>query len=212
MRINFDFYYHHIGIPTLETRRKETYNEVGHFYSSAYWDSKFGIEWMRFISTSSLPALIKEVPHLAFTTSDLHLVRNLGFPVLLEERPTEGVEVCFINYHGIPIEFLSFKKAESKIWPNPNKMICGSGQEDDNCFRFRSVNYESLPKAFPLNNPFGIMGRKQERQISEYPVQVDSMVFEIQRNSPWILDHGTKESKDEIEVEEEDVKIQVISK
>lgn len=115
--------YHHIGLPTSIPRKNEEYNKEWKFYGSGYFESQFGIEWLRIEKESRLPPLIKAVPHIAFVVQDIQTA-ILGQKVIYgPNSPAEGVTVCFIEVDGAPIEFLQFDKPESEIWPNEHKVI-----------------------------------------------------------------------------------------
>jgi len=109
--------YHHLGIPTDQPRPHEEYDERYGLYTSGYFDSPYGVEWMRFEPGSPLPKLVKTVPHVAFVVDDL-AAALAGKDVLIEpSSPTEGVTVAFIVDNGAPIEFLQFDRPESEVWP-----------------------------------------------------------------------------------------------
>ncbi len=121
--IKEEYKYHHIGLPTKILQKNEEYNEEWKFYGSGYFESQYGIEWLRIEKESRLHPLIKAVPHIAFVVQDIKTA-ILGQKVIYgPNNPAEGVTVCFIEVDGAPIEFLQFDKPESEIWPNDNKLI-----------------------------------------------------------------------------------------
>jgi hypothetical protein len=98
--------YHHIGIPTQVKRENETYLKEYGVYISGYDTSPYGVEWMRFEPDSSLPEIVKTVPHVAFIVDDIENEIK-GKDMLIEPNcPFEGVRVAFIIDNGTPIEFL----------------------------------------------------------------------------------------------------------
>lgn len=100
--------YHHLGIPTRESRPEETYLEEHRMYVSGFERSPYGIEWMRFEADSPISPLIQSVPHLAFEVDDLDSALE-GKELLLP--PTElypGAKVAMIVSDGAPIELLRF--------------------------------------------------------------------------------------------------------
>ena len=116
--------YHHIGIPTDKPLPKEDYSEEYKMYASAYFQSPYGVEWMKFDPDCPLPELVKTVPHVAFVVDDLEAA-IAGKEVLIQPNsPTEGVTVAFIVDNGAPIEFLQFDRPESEIWPRGHKQSC----------------------------------------------------------------------------------------
>lgn len=102
--------YHHLGIPTNKPLKDEVYLEKLGMYVSGYGKSPHNIEWMRFTEDSPMPALVKEVPHVAFEVDDLEkAIRNEE--VLIEPNsPSEGVRVAFIVDNGAPVEFIEIRK------------------------------------------------------------------------------------------------------
>lgn len=113
--------YHHVGIPTNKSLTREDYSEEHKLYASGYFESPYGVEWMKFDPDCPLPELVKTVPHVAFVVDDLKAALA-GKEILIEPNsPTEGVTVAFIVDHGAPIEFLQFDRPESEIWPHEAK-------------------------------------------------------------------------------------------
>ena len=116
--------YHHIGIPTNKPLPEEDYNEAYKLYASGFFQSSYGVEWMKFDPDCPLPELVKTVPHVAFVVDDLETA-IAGKEILIKpSSPTEGVTVAFIADNGAPIEFLQFDRPESEIWPRPDKHNC----------------------------------------------------------------------------------------
>src|SRR5512136_377190 len=100
--------YHHVGIPTDRPLPREDYSEEYKMYASGYFESPYGVEWMKFDADCPLPDLVKTVPHVAFVVDDI-LAAIAGKKVIIQPNsPTDGVTVAFIEDHGAPIEFLQF--------------------------------------------------------------------------------------------------------
>jgi len=100
--------YHHLGIPSDIKREGETFLEEHKIYVSGFETSPYGVEWMRFEPDSSLPELVKTVPHVAFEVEDL-ATELQGKEILIEPNsPSVGVTVAFIVDNGAPIEFIQF--------------------------------------------------------------------------------------------------------
>ncbi len=113
--------YHHIGIPTSKPLPAEDYEPKYKLYASGYFQSPYGVEWMKFDPDCPLPELVKTVPHVAFAVDDIEAA-IAGKEVLIPPNsPTEGVTVAFIVHNGAPIEFLQFARPELEIWPHESK-------------------------------------------------------------------------------------------
>lgn len=113
--------YHHIGIPTDIPRPDENYSEQYKMFTSGYFQSPYGVEWMRFEPDCPLPELVKMVPHVAFVVDDLKAAITDKEVLIEPNSPTKGLTVAFIVDNGAPIELLQFDRAESEIWPQHAK-------------------------------------------------------------------------------------------
>jgi hypothetical protein len=113
--------YHHVGIPTNQPLRRDDYNEEYKCYASGYFESPYGVEWMKYDPDCPLPELVKTVPHVAFVVDDLEAALAGQDILIAPNSPTPGVRVAFIVDHGAPIEFLQFDRPESEIWPHAAK-------------------------------------------------------------------------------------------
>lgn len=100
--------YHHIGIPTIEPKRGETYLPNLRLYCTDHEANPFGIQWMRYDADCPLPELVKTVPHVAFEVEDLDAALA-GEEILIHPNsPSDGVIVAFVTRDGAPVEFLQF--------------------------------------------------------------------------------------------------------
>ncbi len=113
--------FHHVGIPTNKALPEEDHSEAFKMTGSGYFESRYGVEWMKFDDDCPLPELIKTVPHVAFVVDDLDAAIADKEVIVAPSSPAEGVRVAFIVDNGAPIEFLQFDRPESEIWPHPNK-------------------------------------------------------------------------------------------
>lgn len=58
--------FHHVGIPTDQSRPNEKHLKKLKMYVSGFETSEYGIEWMRFEDDSPIHSLIQKIPHIAF--------------------------------------------------------------------------------------------------------------------------------------------------
>jgi hypothetical protein len=102
--------YHHMGIPTTESKPGERYLEEYGMHVSGFDVSPFGVEWMRFEPDSPVSELVRTLPHIAFEVDDLD--RALEGRTLIGEPslPSEGVRVAMILHNGMPVELMEFVK------------------------------------------------------------------------------------------------------
>ncbi|MCB0730935.1 MAG: hypothetical protein KDC88_07880 [Ignavibacteriae bacterium] len=104
--MNNNLKYHHLGIPTNEEKPNEVYLEEFKMYVSGYEESEYKIEWMRILPESKLPAIVKQIPHIAFEVSDVYKSIK-GKKIIIEpNKPSPEYLVAFIEENGAPIEFI----------------------------------------------------------------------------------------------------------
>lgn len=105
-------HYHHIGIPTEDSRDEETYLDQLKIHVTDHESNPYGVQWMRFDPDCPLPDLVKKVPHVAFQVANLKEA-ILGKDVIIKPNsPSPGVMVAFIVEDGAPIEFLQLGDLE----------------------------------------------------------------------------------------------------
>jgi len=98
--------YHHIGIPTTESKPGEIHLSHLKLFVVSHQKSEFGVEWMRF--EAAIPDLVRQVPHVAFEVTNLS-AELAGREILIPPNsPSKGVRVAFIVENGAPIELLEF--------------------------------------------------------------------------------------------------------
>jgi hypothetical protein len=109
--------YHHVGIPTTETRPGEVYLEQYKMFAAGFEQSRFGVEWLRFDDDCPMPELVKKVAHVAFVVDDLQAALAGEKVIIPPNSPSPGVTVAFIEHNGAPVEFLEFEGPETEVWP-----------------------------------------------------------------------------------------------
>ncbi|MBP1649153.1 MAG: hypothetical protein H6Q30_2598 [Bacteroidetes bacterium] len=104
--------YHHMGIPTTESRPGEKYLPHLKIYVSGFDTSPFGIEWMRFEPDCKVSELVRTVPHIAFEVDNLE--EALQGRTLLGKigSPSSGVRAAMIIDNGAPVELIEFRKVK----------------------------------------------------------------------------------------------------
>jgi hypothetical protein len=100
--------YHHIGIPTTESKPGETHLKHLKVFVVSHQKSEFGVEWMRFEADAAVPDLVRRVPHVAFEVTDLSSELAAREILIPPNSPSDGVRVAFIVENGAPIELLEF--------------------------------------------------------------------------------------------------------
>jgi len=98
--------YHHLGIPTSESRPGEQYLPEFGMHVSGYETSPYRIEWMRFEADSPVPELVQRVPHIAFAVEDLEAALEGREVLIAPNSPSPGVLVAFVVDDGAPVELM----------------------------------------------------------------------------------------------------------
>ncbi len=106
-----DYHYHHLGIPNTAEREHEDYLDSAKMFHTHFDDNPFGIEWLRFKTSSPLPELVKTCPHIAFKVDNLEAAIAGKKIIIAPTSPSGGVRVAFIEFNGAPIEFLEYDEA-----------------------------------------------------------------------------------------------------
>jgi hypothetical protein len=103
--------YHHLGIPTSESRPGERYLPEFGMHVSGYEASPYRIEWMRFEADSPVPELVQRVPHIAFEVEDLDAALEGREVLIAPNSPSPGVLVAFVVDDGAPVELMQIDDA-----------------------------------------------------------------------------------------------------
>ena len=70
-RNGVELVFHHLGIPTTQRQPNERYSPALGMYTSENSCPLLRVQWHRFDDASSLPLLLRTVPHAAFKVADL---------------------------------------------------------------------------------------------------------------------------------------------
>ena len=101
-----DYKFSHIGIPTTEEKKRDGIYEPGKIHYTDFSKDEFGVEWMKFDADSSMPEMMKKIPHVAYLVEDIEQALK-GREILVETfSPGEGIQVAFVVHHGAPVEFM----------------------------------------------------------------------------------------------------------
>jgi hypothetical protein len=104
--------FHHMGVPTGETRDGERYLPQFKMHVSGFPTSSFGVEWMRFEPDCPFAEIIKTVPHLAFEVDDIDRALEGKEVLTPPNSPSDGVRAAMIVENGCPIELIWFARRE----------------------------------------------------------------------------------------------------
>ncbi|MDF1694794.1 MAG: hypothetical protein P1U56_03145 [Saprospiraceae bacterium] len=178
--------YHHIGLPTTEIKSNEDYNPEWKFYGSGYFESQFGIEWLRFEHDTPIHPLIQSTPHVAFVVEDLQNSIKGQNVIYGPNSPADGVVVCFIEVEGAPIELLQFDKAEQEVWPNPRKRIhplLGDGHGKD-LISYQYHHFEIVTDEKRENRVYHQNTKSYSTKMEDHPFGIQWVTYTAESHQP----------------------------
>lgn len=166
-----NYRYHHLGIPTRQSREREEYFERFKMFHTNYDDNPFGLEFLRFQPGCTLPELVQTVPHLAFKVDNLEEAIKDQEILIEPNSPSDGVTVAFILYDGMPIEFLEYD--ESRVVVDFPELETGR-------LRLRQIVSEDAPVLFKMRTDPRIM-QYMDTAPMENPSQAIDMINGLSR-------------------------------
>ena len=101
--------YHHVGIPTATPVEGMTRLDPLRIACTDHESNPYGIQWMMYDADCLLPALVREVAHVAFEVDNLEEAIAGKKVIIPPNSPSPGVVVAFIEEAGAPIELLQFR-------------------------------------------------------------------------------------------------------
>jgi hypothetical protein len=102
--------FHHIGIPTKAKQPDEIYLADVKLFITDATKSDHRVEWLRFEPNTTLPPLLQQVAHVAYTVNNLDTALAGKKVIVKPFAPMDGLRVAFIEDAGAPVEYLEFAK------------------------------------------------------------------------------------------------------
>ena len=101
--------FHHVGLPTHEPQRNETYVSDTKVWVTDPADHPYRVEFLRFEDDSPVTGPLREQPHVAYRVDDMSTALE-GKKIIQEAfSPMPGLSVAFILEDGAVIEFMKFE-------------------------------------------------------------------------------------------------------
>ena len=105
--------FHHYGIPIQDPMKGEVYHEEISLHVVSFFKNPYRIEYFRFDESykdnpkvKDHPAIISQVPHIAFIVQNLEKEIEGKEIVFGPNLPLDNWKVCFIMENGILIELI----------------------------------------------------------------------------------------------------------
>lgn len=111
-----EYEFHHLGIPTDESRPNERYSQSYGIYTSDSDCRRVRTQWHRYEPDSRLPRLMQALPHVAFKVSSLERAIENCRVILGPYEPISGYRVAVIEDGGHPIEFVETQLSDEELW------------------------------------------------------------------------------------------------
>lgn len=111
------YQYHHVGIPVDREFPAESYLPHLKIYASGFFESPYGVEWLKFDPDCQVPDLVRTVPHVAFVVDNMEEALAGQEVLIAPNRPHPRVQVAFIVHNGAPVELMQYDRPEDIDWP-----------------------------------------------------------------------------------------------
>ncbi|MFM0325208.1 hypothetical protein [Caballeronia glebae] len=116
IRDGVTYEFHHMGIPAHEPREGERYSAQFRMYTSDADCDLMRVQYHRFEEGSTLPALMRTVPHAAFKVSDLTKAIEGKTLLLGPYEPIDGFRVAVVRDGDVPVELIETTLTDEQIW------------------------------------------------------------------------------------------------
>lgn len=101
--------FNHFGFPTNENKEYMTYVPALKLAVSDISKSKNSIEWLKFDFDCTMPKLMQDCPHIAYTVDNLDEELKTA-NILVPPHPLgENARFAYIVEEGIPVELIEKK-------------------------------------------------------------------------------------------------------
>ena len=108
--------FHHIGMPTDESRPGEFYVEDTKVWVTDPRKHPYHVEYLRFEPDSPVSGPVRDLPHVAYRVDDI-AAELRGAQVLIEPfEPSPNFTVVFILKDGAVVEFIKFENESDLPW------------------------------------------------------------------------------------------------
>ncbi len=107
-----DFEFDHVGIVTTEVHGEEDWVEKTKIWVTDPRKHPDRIEFLRLSPESSLPAIVSEVPHIAYRVKDMKPFLEAEGVEIVIPKFTVGdfLEVAYVKKHGVLFEYMRYLK------------------------------------------------------------------------------------------------------
>lgn len=115
MKAHIQYRFHHFGIPVSDGLQDGVFSQKAGMYTTDN-PGQFRVQWHRFTPDSPLHPLIRTVPHVAFTVSDLEEAIRDEVVILGPYEPVDGFFVAIIDDAGVPVELIQTDLTDEEVW------------------------------------------------------------------------------------------------
>ena len=105
-----EYVFHHVGITTTEPQPDENWVEASKIWVTNPNNHPEHIEFLRYREDSTVPAAVRDNPHIAFRVAELAPCLE-GVEILIEPFIVgDFLEVVFVRKHGMVFEYMRHLK------------------------------------------------------------------------------------------------------
>jgi hypothetical protein len=103
------FVFDHVGVTTTEARPGEDWVEASRIWVTSPREHPHKIEFLRYAPGSTVPAAVRDNPHVAFRVDDLAPLLAEADEVLIPPFTVgDFVEVTFVRRWGVVFEYMRY--------------------------------------------------------------------------------------------------------
>ncbi len=99
----------HIGMPTSQVQPNENYSADMKLFLTDYSQSPNKIEFLRFEADSTMPQILKDMPHIAYEVDSIEEEMKGKTVVMPITKLSDTLTIAFIEEEGIAIELMEVK-------------------------------------------------------------------------------------------------------
>ncbi|SAK77477.1 hypothetical protein AWB77_03650 [Caballeronia fortuita] len=116
IRNGVTYEFHHLGIPAQTPREGERYSAMFRMFTSDAECALMRVQYHRFEEGSTLPEMLRAMPHVAFKVSDLAKAIEGKTILLGPYEPIDGFRVAVIRDGEAPVELIETTLTDEQIW------------------------------------------------------------------------------------------------
>lgn len=108
--------FHHVGLPTDESRPGEAYVADTKVWVTDPRVHPYKVEYLRYEKDSPVKGPLRELPHIAFRVDDMETALRGEDVIMPPFSPSPGFMVAFVLRDGAVFEYMTYEKESDLPW------------------------------------------------------------------------------------------------